>query len=103
MTLSTEQLASLPPGFAEAFQAKAAAFDRAARVHTSEWVDDIIAYHAPDSEQLDKIATLRAAAAHYIKSIIECCPDSCDRDKAIESARQALMFANASVVLAGAI
>ena len=64
---------------------------------------DIVSYHAPDQEGLDNIARIRVSALFFIETIIDCTPKCADQSAAIRKVREAMMTANAAIVLKGAI
>ncbi len=68
-----------------------------------EYIRDVVAYHAPGSEGLGRIAAMRTATEMFMRSIVENCPDSADRTAALRHAREAMMTANASIVLGGRV
>lgn len=66
-----------------------------------EKVKDIVSYHAPDEEGIAKISLIRNATANLLSTILHVCPPSADRSAAVRLAREAMMTANASIVLNG--
>jgi hypothetical protein len=64
-------------------------------------VNDIVDYHAPSKEGLDAIAEIRHNVKILIITILKQCPPSADRTAAIRKVREAMMTANASIVLEG--
>lgn len=56
-------------------------------------------HYTPDPVQIAKIMRIRAAAAGFIAEIIRVCPKSADRSAAVRHARDAMMTANAAVVV----
>lgn len=71
--------------------------------YSDEWVKEVVSYHQPNTTGLDQIARVRLAAMHYMREIIKACPDCADRTAAIRHVRDAMMSANASIVLCGLI
>ena len=70
------------------------------------WIDQVVGYHTPDDlalDQVDKSTRIRAATSVLMEAIIENCPDSADRSAALRHARDAMMTANASIVLNGLV
>jgi hypothetical protein len=65
-------------------------------------VDDIVSYHKPDQAGLDAINNVRYFTKQLIVAIVKNCPASPDRSAAIRKAREAMMTANASIVVPGA-
>lgn len=65
----------------------------------SDKIMDVVKHHAPDAEQIDSITSIRGAAANFIAIIIENCPRNPDRSAAIRKVREAMMTANASIVV----
>ena len=43
---------------------------------TSEYIRDVVAYHAPGSEGLGRIAAMRTATEMFMRSIVENCSGS---------------------------
>lgn len=68
-----------------------------------EDVDDLVTYHAPDADEIARISVLRRGAANFIKDILTCAPASADQTAAIRKVREALMTANAAIVLRGRV
>jgi hypothetical protein len=66
-------------------------------------VHDVVSYHAPDENGLSAIQLVREATESYIMVLLNVCPESADRSVAIRHARDAMMNANASIVLKGTI
>lgn len=67
-------------------------------------LDDVFTYHPPEGpEQLERYATLRAAARDLAAAIIEATPVCADQQAAIRKVREAVMTANAAVALKGAV
>lgn len=64
-------------------------------------VDDLMTYHPWDGEQIGKGARLGRVLAYAIKTIINCCPPSRSRQKAIENIIDARMHANAAITFKG--
>lgn len=63
--------------------------------------EDICLYHQPDEEQAAMLGSMRRATTDFITTILSCCPPSADRTAAVRKAREAMMTANASIVLKG--
>lgn len=64
-------------------------------------VNDIVSYHAPSAEAIDNITRVRDAIEATIVTFMENCPPCADRTAAIRKLREAMMTANASIVLEG--
>ncbi len=64
-------------------------------------LDDCIMYHNPGPGGVESISLIRDATKNLIRVIMEQCPESRDRSQAVRHAREAMMNANASVVLEG--
>jgi hypothetical protein len=64
---------------------------------------DIVSYHAPSPEGLEAIQKIRDATENLIRTIAENTPRCADQSAAIRKAREAMMTANAAVVLDGAV
>ena len=56
---------------------------------------------APDADQVQQMVLIRGAAKALAHLIIENCPKSADRSTAIRRVREAVMAANAAIVLKG--
>ncbi len=64
-------------------------------------VDDIFGHHAATQEQLEQIAHVRESAKDMALTIMAQCPPSADRTAALRKLREAMMTANAAIVLEG--
>lgn len=64
-----------------------------------EIADSITTYHKPDEAGVEAITNIRQAAAALIVAILANCPRNPDRTAAIRKAREAMMTANASIVV----
>ncbi len=62
-------------------------------------VDDLVSYHKPDQAGVDAISNIRFFTAQLIVAIMKNCPQNADRSAAIRKAREAMMTANASIVV----
>lgn len=62
-------------------------------------LEDVFSYHAPGAAGLIDIADIRAAAQEFAKAIILHAPQSADRSSALRHVRNAMMEANAAIVL----
>lgn len=62
-------------------------------------VQEIVSHHAPDEEQIKKMVNVRESAKYLILTIMRNCPPSADRSAAVRKAREAMMTANASIVV----
>lgn len=56
-------------------------------------------HHAPNEEGIAAITNIREATFFLIATIMRNCPASADRSAAIRKAREAMMTANASIVV----
>ena len=56
-------------------------------------------YQRPTEENIDSMTKIRAKALELARAIDEHCPSSADRAAAIRKVREAVMTANASIVL----
>lgn len=63
----------------------------------------IFTYHKPSPEQLPKLEKLRAAALEFARVIEANVPNCADRSAAIRKIREAVMTANAALVLEGIV
>jgi hypothetical protein len=64
-------------------------------------LDQLFTYHAPDERQKDALKNIRDKAKELAYIIHERCPSGPDRTAAIRLLREAVMTANAAVVLNG--
>lgn len=64
-------------------------------------VEHQFTYQTPTTEQVAAMAAIRARAKQLGHVIVEKCPPSPDRTAAIRLLREAVMIANASIVLGG--
>lgn len=68
---------------------------------TSEKLDNWFTYHAPDAEQQKKLIAIRTAAREFAGILVANTIPSADQSAAIRLLREAVMTANASIVLNG--
>jgi len=66
-------------------------------------VDDVVRYHAPTDLQIAQIGEIRKAAAVLLNAILEHCPPCADTTAATRKVREAMMTANAAIVLDGLV
>lgn len=71
------------------------------KLYSDTDLDNLFDYHRPSSDQQEKYAKLNQAAKEYAKIIIECCPQSEDRDLAIQKLRETRMQSNLSIACSG--
>lgn len=64
-----------------------------------EKVESVVSYHKPDDLGGAAITAVREATKALIVTIVKNCPASADRSAAIRKAREAMMTANASIVV----
>jgi hypothetical protein len=64
-------------------------------------LQDLFTYHAPTGEQIEQMAWIREKAREFASLIFAYCPRSADRTAALRKVREAVMTANASIVLNG--
>ena len=62
-------------------------------------IEELFTYHAPNEEQIQQLQEVRTAAKELAYTIMENCPRSPDRTTAIRKLREAVMTANASIVV----
>lgn len=62
-------------------------------------VNEVVSYHKPDQAGVDAISNIRYFTAQLIVAIVKNCPNNADRSAAIRKAREAMMSANASIVV----
>lgn len=65
--------------------------------------EEIVSHHSPGPEEIQRITTIRAAARNFLDAIDANCPRSADADAAKRHVREAMMTANAAIVLHGLI
>lgn len=70
---------------------------------TKDNIDEVIRYHAPTPLQNAQIGEIRAAGVIMLKAIMEHCPPCADTTAACRKVREAMMTANAAIVLKGAV
>lgn len=68
---------------------------------TEERVEAIFTYHAPTPPQVEQLQKVRAAAKALATVIMENTPMCADQSAALRKLREAVMTANASIVLEG--
>jgi hypothetical protein len=66
-------------------------------------VSEVVSYHAPTELQIAQIGEIRKAAAVLLNAILEHCPPCADATAATRKVREAMMTANAAIVLKGAV
>jgi len=71
------------------------------QVANSAVIEDLFTYHAPNEDQLSKLACIRSHAKALANTIDQYVPAGADRTAAIRLLREAVMTANAAVVLNG--
>jgi len=69
----------------------------------SGMIDEVFKYHAPTEEQVGKMKEIRDRAHDLAHCILAHCPNSADKTTAIRKIREAVMTANASIVLNGLV
>lgn len=62
-------------------------------------VESIVTYHAPDAAGIAAITAIRMSAKVMILAILHNCPRNPDRTAAIRKVREAMMTANAAIVV----
>jgi hypothetical protein len=65
------------------------------------WLDDCFTYHAPTSQQQDRLYEMNGAAKEFARTILAHAPASADRSTALRLIREARMWANSAIVLEG--
>lgn len=73
------------------------------RVTTAAYdaADRLCRHHKPDDRQIQGIVRVREAATLFIAVLLDECPESPDKSAAIRKAREAMMTANAAIVVPG--
>lgn len=64
-------------------------------------IEKVFTYQQPTSEDVSNLVMLRHTALTLAKMIENCCPESIEKNEAIKKVREAVMWANASIVLKG--
>ena len=70
---------------------------------TKENLRDVFTYHAPTELQVAQLQAVRDAGYNLAAAILEHCPPCADQQAAIRLVREAVMTANAAIVLRGAV
>jgi len=70
-------------------------------VPNDDKIQNWFTYHSPTDESIPKYKAIRDAGLAFARVINESCPDSADKSTAIRSAREAVMWANASIACTG--
>lgn len=63
----------------------------------SDEICRIFTYQSPHGDQAARYARIRVLAHHYAELIHMLCPESHERDIAIDKLRETVMWANASI------
>lgn len=70
-------------------------------MYSSEQIDNIFTYHAPDEVQKQQYEKIRQAAKLLANVIVDNTPPSADQSAAMRKLRECVMTANASIALGG--
>jgi hypothetical protein len=70
---------------------------------TKENLEDVFTYHAPDDADRIRLLAIRTAGKDLAATILESCPNCADAQAAIRLVREAVMTANAAIMLRGAV
>ena len=62
-------------------------------------IKEIFTYHSPQGDQQERLVKVRSDAKMLAHTIIECTPPSADQSASIRKLREAVMTANAAIVL----
>ena len=62
-------------------------------------VDEAFSYHVPLKGEPERFEAIRSAAKSFAKTLLDYCPQSRERSVALTHLQEAVMMANASVVL----
>lgn len=68
---------------------------------TEETLKYLFTYHAPTDAEILKLKMVRESGLEFARNIMAACPRCADRSAAIRHLREAIMTANASIVLDG--
>ena len=66
-------------------------------------LEDIFKYHAPDADQQVAYEKLRTEARQFAKAILDLTPRCADQQAAVRLVREAVMTANAAIALKGLV
>lgn len=66
-------------------------------------LEEVFTYQQSDEAQVTSMQRIRQAAFDLATAIVEECPSCADRSTAIRRVREAVMVANASIVLRGIV
>ena len=66
-------------------------------------IDDVFSYHSPNESQIEKLQKVRESAKLFAQAILDLTPGCVDQQTALYKVREAMMFANASIVLHGEV
>jgi hypothetical protein len=64
-------------------------------------IDNWFTYHAPTTDDVEKLKEIREAAKAFAHVIVDNTPPSADQSAALRKLRECVMTANASIVLKG--
>lgn len=70
---------------------------------TKDNIVDVFTYHAPTEEQIVHLGLVREAGRNLALAILATTPVCADQQAAIRHVREAVMTANAAIVLKGAV
>jgi hypothetical protein len=70
---------------------------------TRQNVGNIFTYHAPDADQINKLRLVRDKARDLAETILDAVPQCADQQAALRLVREAVMTANAAIVLNGEV
>ena len=68
---------------------------------THETIEDCFTYQSPDTKQRAAFDMLRKQLVTAGRAILDYCPDSADRDRALEALRASRMWANSAIAHRG--
>ncbi len=68
---------------------------------TTENVNEIFSYHAPDDAQIEKYAAIRHEARIFARLLLAEVPECADRSTVLRKLRECVMDANAAIALEG--
>lgn len=66
---------------------------------TLDTISEVVRYHAPHPDQIERHARIAAAAEGLARAILEHAPDCADRSTALREVRSAKMWASAAIAL----
>ncbi len=66
---------------------------------TKDTADEVFSYHKPVDGETDRFMKIRESARSFVHALLDNCPASRERSVALTHLQEAVMMANAAVVL----